>query len=64
MDKFDPSVQKFVTHLRDIVELKRSALERKGKCALDTEFIRGEIKTLKFVINTLTGDHEDNDPTS
>lgn len=63
LDKHSPAVRQFVRELEDEIESKRTALERKGKDPTETEFIRGEIKAFRTVLNKIYGDPDDNDPT-
>ena len=59
MDKFDPGVTTYIAELQARIEKKRDALERPAKGETKYEFLRGEIKALRFVIADLTGDPDD-----
>lgn len=62
MDKFNPAVRQFVQDVEALVETKRNALERKGKDPVETEFVRGEIKSFRYILNKINGDPDENDP--
>ena len=61
LDILAPDVSFLVKDIEDAIEKKRTALERPDKDAVETAQLRGHIKGLRFVINLINGDHEEDD---
>lgn len=65
MDKFDPRVRHFLNDLDEELEKKRSALERPNKTETETAFLRGYIKAVRDISDSITRDpDEDEDESS
>ena len=64
LDILAPDVSFLVKDIEEAIEKKRNSLERPDKDAVETAQLRGHIKGLRFVLDLINGDHEDDDRTS
>ena len=63
LDILAPDVSFLVKDIEEAIEKKRNSLERPDKDAVETAQLRGHIKGLRFVLDLINGDHEDDDRT-
>lgn len=58
LDTEQLKVRTFVAVLEDRLEVKRRALERANTDQDTTNFLRGQVKNLRWVLAQINGEHE------